>query len=134
MEMLSLKLPAMYGDHHVMEVHSLLSKLPGVAEIYASSGFQMVEVEYDEAVVSPDEIKAVLGGAGYLGDLSIPVERGALADRENGDRLFFRQSAVHEKVGTSLSFAQNMPFSGRPLWPCPGMGPVESKNKEFENG
>lgn len=134
MEKLSLKLPAMYGDHHVSEVRSLLSKLPGVAEIYASSSFQMVEVDYDEAVLSPDEIKAGLDEAGYLGELPMPVERGASADRENGDRPFFRKSAVHEQVGPTLSFAQKIPFSGRPLWPCPGMGPIETKHKELENG
>jgi len=30
MEVLSLELPAMYGDHHVVEVRRLLFELPGV--------------------------------------------------------------------------------------------------------
>jgi hypothetical protein len=25
-------------------------------------------------------------------------------------------------VGNMVSFAQQVPYSGRPLWPCPGMG------------
>ncbi len=134
MKTVSLELPAMYADHHVVEVRRLLMALPGVTDVYASSGFQVAEVKFDEGMLNQEQIEAVLEEAGYLGELHIPVEKGAYGDRENGDRPFFRQSAVHVQAGPSLSFAQKVPFTGRPLWPCPGMGPLVTKNKETANG
>ena len=44
MKKISLDLPTLFGDHHVTEVRRLLLELPGVAEVYASSSFQIVEV------------------------------------------------------------------------------------------
>jgi len=38
-----LELPAMYGDHHVTEVRHILLGLDGVKDVYASSGFRVVE-------------------------------------------------------------------------------------------
>jgi copper chaperone CopZ len=130
----SLELPAMYADHHVVEVRRLLMALPGVTDVYASSGFQVAEVEFDESKLNREQIEAALEEAGYLGDLQFAVEKGAYGDRENGDRPFFRKSAVHVQAGPSLSFAQKVPFTGRPLWPCPGMGPLVTNKKEMTNG
>ncbi|MGB3714534.1 MAG: heavy-metal-associated domain-containing protein [Candidatus Promineifilaceae bacterium] len=134
MNTLSLDLPSMYGDHHVTEVRHLLLELSGVSEVYASSGFQVVEIQYDEAKLNPDEIRAVLGEAGYLGELQVMVEQGAVEDRENGDKPFFRQTVAYEQTGSSIGFAQQVPFSGRPLWPCPGMGPIKQIEEELNNG
>jgi copper chaperone CopZ len=131
---LSLDLPTMYGDHHVTEVRHLLLALDGVDDVYASSGFQIVEIQYDEAKLDADKIKAVLGDAGYLGELQVAVEQGAIEDRENGDKPFFRQSVAYEQTGRSVGFAQQVPFSGRPLWPCPGMGPIKQVEEEVSNG
>ena len=47
MEKTHITVPAMYGDHHVLEVRRILLALPGVAEVNASSCFQVVEVSYD---------------------------------------------------------------------------------------
>jgi copper chaperone CopZ len=124
----------MYGDHHVTEVRHLLLELPGVSDVYASSSFRVVEVEYDEAKLSPDQIKAVLGEAGYLGEIQMTVERGAIGERENGDTPFFRHTVAYEQTGRSISFAQQVPFAGRPLWPCPGMGPIKHNEEELSNG
>lgn len=124
MEEFSLELPAMYGDHHVTEVRKLLLEMPGVTEVYASSGFQLVEVRYDAAQVQPDDISNKLEKAGYLGELPLPFETGKSGEQADGDRPFFRRSVTYEQTGPSLGFAQKVPFSGRPLWPCPGMGPV----------
>jgi copper chaperone CopZ len=118
----------MYADHHVTEVRNLLLEIPGVTDVYASSGFQVVEVRYDDTVVEPDDIKRRLEKAGYLGQLPMPAETGEAVDQANaatnGDRPFFRRTVTYQQTGQSLGFAQNVPFSGRPLWPCPGMGPV----------
>lgn len=134
MNTLSFDLPSMYGDHHVTEVRHLLLELDGVDSVYASSGFQFVEIEYDEAKVDAEAIKVVLDEAGYLGELPISVEQGAIEDRENGQKPFFRKSVSYEQTGRDISFAQQVPFSGRPLWPCPGMGLIEQVEEEMTNG
>ena len=134
MNTLSLDLPSMYGDHHVIEVRYLLMELDGVDNVYASSGFQIVEIEYDEAKLDAEAIKVVLDEAGYLGELPISVEQGAIEDRENGQKPFFRQSVAYEQIGRDVSFAQQVPFAGRPLWPCPGMGPIKQVEEETTNG
>ena len=125
MESLTLKLPAMFADHHVIEVRRVLFELPGVGDLYASSAFQTVEIEYDPMLTNPQEIEHALDKAGYLADLPIPVEIGAQPATENGDRPFFRHSIAYTQAGKTVSFAQNVPFAGRPLWPCPGMGVIE---------
>lgn len=134
MDNLSLDLPSMYGDHHVTEVRHLLLELPGVSEVYASSSFHVVEITYDEAQLSSDQIKAVLSEAGYLGEIPVTVERGAIGERENGDKPFFRHTVAYVQTGSSIGFAQEVPFTGRPLWPCPGMGPIKQAEEELNNG
>jgi copper chaperone CopZ len=124
----------MYGDHHVTEVRHLLLELPGVSDVYASSSFQIVDIQYDEAKLSPDEIRAALDEAGYLGELPVVVEQGAVEDRENGDKPFFRETVAYEQTGNSIGFAQQVPFADRPLWPCPGMGPIKQIEEELNNG
>ena len=132
METISIDLPAMYGDHHVMEVRHLLLELPGVTEVYASSSFHIVEVQFDETKLDAGQIEQTLDKAGYLGELPVPVEKGALSERENGDKPFFRQTAAHEGTGQDIGFAQKVPYAGRPLWPCPGMGPLAQNVDENE--
>jgi copper chaperone CopZ len=124
MESLTLKLPVMFADHHVVEVRRILSELPGVGDIYASSAFQSAEIKYDPDLITPQEIEHALSASGYLEGLSIPVEVGAKPIGENGDKPFFRHTTAYTQAGKTVSFAQNTPFTGRPLWPCPGMGLV----------
>ena len=135
MKTYSTDLPTMYGDHHVTEVRRLVLELPGVADVYASSGFQVVEVQYDETKLDPDQIQATLEEAGYIGNVPVPVEKGALSERENGDKPYFRHTEAYEQTGRTVtgspvvSFAQQVPYAGRPLWPCPGMGPIHKPNE-----
>lgn len=124
MKEISFDLPTMYGDHHVTEVRRLLLELPGVQEVYASSSFHVVEVQFDETKLESQTIEQTLSDAGYLGELLMPVEMGALAERENGDKPFFRHTAAFENTGHTVSFGQKVPYAGRPLWPCPGFGPL----------
>jgi len=125
MESLTLKLPAMFADHHVVEVRRVLSSLPGVGDIYASSAFLSAEIEYEPDLISPEEIERALKTAGYLEALPVPEEVGAKPIGENGDRPFFRHTTAYSQAGKTVSFAQNIPFAGRPLWPCPGLGLIE---------
>jgi copper chaperone CopZ len=123
MKTITLDLPTMFGDHHVVEVRRLLFELKGVEEVYASSGFRVIEVSFDDDLIAVDQIKATLDASGYLEEISIPVESSvAVNQRPEGEKSYFRHTAAFEKVG-GVSFGQNMPVSGRPLWPCPGMGP-----------
>jgi copper chaperone CopZ len=68
---LTLTVPAMYADHHVLKVRSLLAALPGVSDVLASAAFRAVSVEFDPARTSADNIVGELTVAGY------PPENGA---------------------------------------------------------
>lgn len=131
METLSIDLPAMYGDHHVVEVRRIIQALPGVEDVYASSAFRIVEITFDPAMVTPEILRNALEEAGYSGDLPVPVESHTPANETAAEDSFFRHSAVYEHTRQVVSFAQNVAYSGRPLWPCPGMGPIRA-NKVVE--
>jgi excisionase family DNA binding protein len=129
MEKVVIPVPAMYGDHHVLEVRHILLKLPGVAEVNASSCFQTVEVSFDPTKLNVAQIKARLDEAGYLGELSVPVETGAAISPEPkaGEKTFFRHTTAYEQAKQVVSFAQDIPANGRPVWPCPGLGAITRK-------
>jgi copper chaperone CopZ len=117
------EVPTLYGDHHVIEVRRILLEIPGVIDVYASSSFQVVEVNYDETKVNDLEISIKLDQAGYLGEWTIPVEIGVLPQSESSLKPYFRHTEVYETSRQVIGFSQNVSYSGRPLWPCPGMGP-----------
>ena len=74
METLTLDLPSMYADHHVLRVRDALSALEGVKEIYASSAWQQLMVSFDPKKVKADEIEEALKGAGYPpGEAAPPI-------------------------------------------------------------
>jgi excisionase family DNA binding protein len=126
MQKTSIHVPAMYGDHHVLEVRRILLEIPGVEEVNASSCFHAVEVSYDLAKVSAEDIEAKLAEAGYLGELAVPVETGTAVsqDAKRDKDIFFRHSASYEQTKQMVSFGQNVGYAGRPLWPCPGIGVI----------
>lgn len=128
-----VEVPMMYGDHHVIEVRRVLLELPGVNDVYASSAFRTVEVQYDPAKTEPQQIEAVLDEAGYLGELAIAEETGALAVQPEGQEIYLRHTEAFNYTRETISFAQQVPFSGRPLWPCPGMGVLKNGGKELNN-
>ena len=129
MKKITLDLPAMYGDHHVVEVRRVLLAIPGVEEVYASSGFRAVEVTYDPEKVNDLEIQLKLDEAGYLGEWSILSEPGTAIARKQGEGSF-RHTAVYEQTRQVVSFAQEVGSIGRPLWPCPGMGVIKKIEEE----
>jgi len=130
MEVLSLELPAMYGDHHVIEVRRLLFEMSGVEDVYASSGFRAAEITYDPGKVDEEAIKAKLDEAGYIGELLIPEETGIAVSDGNEQDTFYRHTEAYEQTGRVVSFAQNIGYEGRPLWPCPDMSPFISIDEE----
>ena len=130
MERLTVDVPAMYGDHHVVEVRRILLAMDGVADVYASSAFRFLEVDFDPGKVSTDAITGTLEEAGYLGDLAVPEETGVAATEIEREAAFFRHTITFEQTKQVLGFAQVVPNSGRPLWPCPGMGPIKVVKEE----
>jgi copper chaperone CopZ len=126
----SFDVPAMYGDHHVSEVRRILIEIPGVEDIYASSAFRVVEVTYDEKKVNDLEFQIKLEDAGYLGEWQLQTESGKAVGTEEGTTEFMRHTAVYEQIKKTVSFSQQVAYRGRPLWPCPGMGPIRSMDEE----
>jgi copper chaperone CopZ len=65
MEKAQFSLPDMWADHHVLKVRAILTGMPGMQDVMASSSFRMVAVSYDPSVTSPGAIMAALEDAGY---------------------------------------------------------------------
>ena len=112
--------PGLFGDHHVTEIRQILFNIKGVKEIYASSAFQIVQVEFDENLVSHEMLLQAIENTGYLGQIPMMEETGQAAEANS----VFRNTATYATVKKTISFAQKAPYSGRPLWNCPGMGVI----------
>ena len=125
MQKSTFETPALYGDHHVTEVRRMLFELPGVSEVYASSSFRVVQVEFDETQITNYDLRKRLEEAGYLGEISLLTESSVAAESES----LFRETAVYATLKKTVSFAQKVPYSGRPLWNCPGMGVVRKMDE-----
>jgi hypothetical protein len=113
--------PALYGDHHVTEIRSMLFSLPGVKDVYASSSFHIVQVEFDETVIQHEALLRTLEDAGYLSQIQMVTETG---EAEQGNSVF-RNTATYASIKKTVSFAQKTPYTGQPLWNCPGMGVIK---------
>jgi hypothetical protein len=122
MEKVIFQTPAVYGDHHVLEVRKLLTVLPGVVEVYASSCFHLVEVSFDPAQVSAEAIGAKLEAAGYMDDL--------LSASEVAEQFPKRKATGYEQVRSTVSFSQVVKVQDRRAWPCPGMGLLKVKEQK----
>lgn len=137
MEKMNLELPAMYGDHHVIDVRRILSNIAGVEDVYASSGFQVVEISYDPEQTSPEEITAPLEKAGYTSEFDLPVEQSVPAT-EQKEGAYFRHTAAFKETNNTVIFGQQVHYQRSPLWPCPGMGALKPADliveKETKDG
>lgn len=131
MKTISFEVPALYGDHHVVEVRKLLLETPGVNDVYASSAFHLVEVTFDPGQIDEQKIEAILDQAGYLGELPLPVEADASTYLQSDrSESFFRHTEVFETTRQTVSFTQDVSFKGKPLWNCPGMGVIRTTMEE----
>ncbi len=134
MDIARFEMPALYADHHVAEVRRVLLELPGVLDVYASSAFQLVEVTYDSSKINDLQIEVKLDEAGYLGEWTIPAEAGVAREPAvSGQDPYFRHTTVYESTPKTVTFAQRVGYGGRPLWPCPGLGPLEPRGEEEGN-
>ena len=66
MTSVTIGVPAMYADHHVVEVRRILHDVPGVRAVYASSAFGVVEIEFDAEHTSAAALERRLDEEGYL--------------------------------------------------------------------
>ena len=65
MEKVTLNIPTLWADHHVLAVRQALSQVKGVAEVTASAMYQDVLIHYDPAIVAPQGLVDALAEAGY---------------------------------------------------------------------
>ncbi len=130
MKKVEFEVPAMYGDHHVLEVRKALLDIPGVEEVYASSAFQVVEVTYDPKNASEETIRGKLDEMGYLGEWTLPMEAGVASEEGKEPGVFYRHTDVFETAKQVVGFRQEVSYSGRPLWYCPGFGVIKNKMED----
>jgi hypothetical protein len=65
MEELTLAVPGMWADHHVLVVRDLLRRNDAVTSTTASSLERTVRVRYDASRTDPQRIAALLAEGGY---------------------------------------------------------------------
>ena len=65
MKNMTLDVPGMYGDHHVLRVRQALLAMTGVSEVTASAARRKVAVRFDETATSAEAIREALASAGY---------------------------------------------------------------------
>ncbi len=69
-----LEVPTLWADHHVLQVRDALVNLEGVKEVYASSAWKQVLVEYNGKKIKKEAIERALADAGYpVGGGELPM-------------------------------------------------------------
>lgn len=121
---ITIEVPAMYGDHHVVEVRRILLESPGVLDVYASSSFRAVEILYDPGQTNDVDLSLKLDEAGYLGEWSFLEEPEEAAAKNGNNEHPFRHTSHYEQTKSTISFGHEVLSAGKPLWPCPGMGVI----------
>lgn len=88
MEQITLTIPALWADHHVIAVKRLLAPIAGVENVYASSAFKQVLIEFDPAKTSQAALVKALTDAGYApGEEEIVAESPYATPDPAWDRL-----------------------------------------------
>jgi len=107
--------PAMYADHHVIEVRRILHDVPGVRVVYASSAFGVVEIDFDAEYTSAEVLERRLDEAGYLSELPVPMESGEPAtDRTAADGQYRRHTTSNAPSGPAVAFRQELKAAAPP--------------------
>jgi copper chaperone CopZ len=66
MNELTLTVPAMWADHHVLAVRKALATTPGIGPVEASARDFTLRVAFEPATISAEAIIAELAQAGYV--------------------------------------------------------------------
>ena len=81
MASLTVNLPTMFADHHVLKVRDVLYAMDGVEDVFASSAWLAVIVNYVPEKIEPEAINRALTDAGYTPDLPTPVLATAIGNQ-----------------------------------------------------
>ncbi|MFN2269675.1 MAG: heavy-metal-associated domain-containing protein [Anaerolineae bacterium] len=74
MAKMTLDVPTLWADHHVLKVREALLSLEGVDDVYASSAWKQVLVTYNNKKAKKDDIEKALADAGYpVGKGEVPI-------------------------------------------------------------
>ena len=73
MASVTVSLPTMFADHHVLKVRDVLFAVDGVEDVVASSAWHAVIVTYNPEKIEPATIQKVLTDAGYTPDTPTPI-------------------------------------------------------------
>lgn len=65
MEKVTFSIPAMWADHHVLDVRQTLSQVSGVEEVVASAMYKDVLIHYDSATTNPETLANALARSGF---------------------------------------------------------------------
>ena len=69
-----LDVPTLWADHHVLKVREALVNLDGVNDVYASSAWKQVLVDYNNKEVKKADLEKALADAGYpVGKGEVPI-------------------------------------------------------------
>ena len=74
MEKTVLSVPKLWADHHVLAVRGVVNVLDGVKDVYASSAWKQLVVEYDPDKLDQAAIVDALAKAGYEVDQTLGLE------------------------------------------------------------
>lgn len=73
MASVTVSVPTMFADHHVLKVRDVLFAMEGVEDVIASSAWHAVIVTYDPEKIEPSAIEKVLAEAGYTPGQTTPI-------------------------------------------------------------
>ena len=70
----TLDVPTLWADHHVLKVREALVDLDGVKDVYASSAWKQVLVDYNSKQIKKADLEKALADAGYpVGEGGVPI-------------------------------------------------------------
>ena len=127
MEELTLAVPGMWADHHVLAVRDLLREDDAVTSTAASALEGAVHIEYDAARTDPQRIAALLSEGGY-----------ACGEARARQQVLHRQARLADGAGCAS------PPPTPSTWPCrattastdtlPPLPPVPSSPPRLRRG
>ncbi len=92
MEQMTLQIPRMWADHHVLAVRKALAAL-GVQEIQASAAHNLVRLAFDPAAVRREQVLQALEQAGYASTEAVEFPQPP-ANKERGSAWFAQDIRV----------------------------------------
>jgi copper chaperone CopZ len=103
MDQLTLTIPGLYADHHVMQVRQSLLPLKGVETVVASAAFKELTVEFDPAKITRDEIVDAVTRAGYPPGIPPVVERSPNATADPAWDVLTQRAVTTNPVDLQMS-------------------------------